>query len=984
MVYKIHPGIGVARVGDSPSDWYIGPETWPEPDPPYGGYRDAEGRIKRQAGRFRVFDHSGSVPVPVDDADVTWTVVLGPSSTGPSATLLGPNKVQTLATTPLGGSSSLVSWGEIRTDSEGHLLVLSGIVGGTFDGAGCGKISAEIGGMQALSAWIIIVAPGWAPYRRPSRSMYDFLLDLAGAPLPSPLLFVRDIYPILRGFEIGDGNLPMGSTAEHTLASSLPVGAPGQQSYCVQRLITPRQSQIVTAWINGTFDATSWPSSPPPPMPSLADPAELDRGPLSRLGAGGYEAWGQTAFLPFLDPADPLRLSFAAPNQYPVSFSGTSGWPGDDCHMEWPEIWDTPGTPSGNLHYEPDLWQRRGFVVRQGGSTVYVQDNPGAQSLAYVMQLTRELDFGNVRVGQTETAALVFEIAYEAAGVTFTLTLPSWLTGPSTYSVPAQGSSDVTTEYIPISYDAGVPGPPLSGTIVVQQGSGGPTFSIPVRATPVAAVPTEVVFALDYSSSMNDLCADNMTKITKLRDALDTFLLLARTTDGVGAAAFSTGALAPLAVSPVASSTLHAYALASPAGSTSIGAGINSAVGLLNAAAASYSESALIVVTDGMENTAPLINDAVGGIPDATRVFSIGVGRPQDVNTSTLQALCGNQGGYLLLTGSLDSSVEAMLLEKYFLRILGNATNLETLLDPEIVLEAGRIERIPFLVTEFDRSFDAILLSREREFIGFALEAPDGSLVTPATLEGFPGNHYKTGNNTVYYRVRLPLPLGNAPLVQAGTWHILLTLRRPETHLISEELTHTFLREPQTRAPSPAQSKQVRCQTIVHAESDLRFTATAQQLDLAPGSPVLLEAQLSLRAKPFTGKTGVTAHVQGPANMTTVIALSPEGSGRFTGKLEPIRPGLYSITIAAQGVTPKAHQFRREHFATAAVIDGRTGMGGAGCGCGPCSFLSCLLARHPEWEWIERFRALGLAVKAFAECCNPHAKNAARERGPKG
>src|SRR5262245_39734235 len=40
MPFKIHPGLGVARGGDSPTEWFIGPETADEPKPPPGGYKD--------------------------------------------------------------------------------------------------------------------------------------------------------------------------------------------------------------------------------------------------------------------------------------------------------------------------------------------------------------------------------------------------------------------------------------------------------------------------------------------------------------------------------------------------------------------------------------------------------------------------------------------------------------------------------------------------------------------------------------------------------------------------------------------------------------------------------------------------------------------------------------------------------------------------------------------------------------------------------
>src|SRR5215813_191666 len=76
----IHPAIGVARVGNSPDQYYLGPEI------PGGlpiapeGYKDASGAMKRQAARFRVFglDAKGAVvrELTADEADIRWTVHL--------------------------------------------------------------------------------------------------------------------------------------------------------------------------------------------------------------------------------------------------------------------------------------------------------------------------------------------------------------------------------------------------------------------------------------------------------------------------------------------------------------------------------------------------------------------------------------------------------------------------------------------------------------------------------------------------------------------------------------------------------------------------------------------------------------------------------------------------------------------------------------------------------------------------------------------
>jgi hypothetical protein len=79
MTFKIHPAIGIARVGDSPDEFYLAPEgpgdlpiecnasgiTTPDAqgiEPVITTFKDSQGRIKRQAARFRVFAYDESNP----------------------------------------------------------------------------------------------------------------------------------------------------------------------------------------------------------------------------------------------------------------------------------------------------------------------------------------------------------------------------------------------------------------------------------------------------------------------------------------------------------------------------------------------------------------------------------------------------------------------------------------------------------------------------------------------------------------------------------------------------------------------------------------------------------------------------------------------------------------------------------------------------------------------------------------------------------
>jgi hypothetical protein len=163
----IHPAIGVARMGNSRHDFYVGPEvTEPLPQPP-GFMHDASGALKREAARFRVYgyDAAGNVvrELTTHDADVRWTVHVAnhkaawyqwqialdiPEAAGTvlplrNATVTGADRAglvidpgprsiggawQGGAAYALNGAfqGTPVNLGEIRTDEAGRLLFLGG------------------------------------------------------------------------------------------------------------------------------------------------------------------------------------------------------------------------------------------------------------------------------------------------------------------------------------------------------------------------------------------------------------------------------------------------------------------------------------------------------------------------------------------------------------------------------------------------------------------------------------------------------------------------------------------------------------------------------------------------------------------------------------------------------------------------------------------------------------------------------------------
>lgn len=80
--YKVYPPIGIARVGNAPEKFYIGPEKYrglptnPDGNPfTQDDFRDGQGRMCRQAARFHIFHGDEEVSLNTPGVkSITWTV----------------------------------------------------------------------------------------------------------------------------------------------------------------------------------------------------------------------------------------------------------------------------------------------------------------------------------------------------------------------------------------------------------------------------------------------------------------------------------------------------------------------------------------------------------------------------------------------------------------------------------------------------------------------------------------------------------------------------------------------------------------------------------------------------------------------------------------------------------------------------------------------------------------------------------------------
>ncbi|WP_052262184.1 LodA/GoxA family CTQ-dependent oxidase [Pseudoalteromonas luteoviolacea] len=285
--YYVYPAIGIARVGNSESKFFVGPEVpHQEVNPNYTGdnfgscyeagslqnlpgssldFKDAEGKVKRQAARFRIFEVSdcgNNVREITDkDAKIEWRVNLANRKSinyqfenamdlgklskdcklrNDFITNLDERKKKLLIKpsqckiqgcnqsdkpayqfndgTFFAGTSyeTQVYLGELRTDSEGRLLVLGGLGHSasynnspitTFannetwhddisDGTVRATVTIDNKPIEAEPAMVAVTPPNFAPGMPGVITMYDVVSDLL-LDANTKTEFYRDIYPIL-------------------------------------------------------------------------------------------------------------------------------------------------------------------------------------------------------------------------------------------------------------------------------------------------------------------------------------------------------------------------------------------------------------------------------------------------------------------------------------------------------------------------------------------------------------------------------------------------------------------------------------------------------------------------------------------------------------------------------------------------------------------------------------------------------------------
>ena len=580
-----------------------------------------------------------------------------------------------------------------------------------------------------------------------------------------------------------------------------------------------------------------------------------------------------------------------------------------------------------------------------------------------VTLVTPAVDFKDIPegvggVGVTTHRPALFEIG---SCTPVTLQVTAGPTGgfglPQGASLVVNPGQVVSEGRIWVAYTSTTAGATASGSMTVQAIETGESWIIPITANTVARPKTAVALVLDHSGSMSEDAGDSTTKVKKLREAAKTFVDVMLAGDGLGLVRFDDTAQVVMNIDDVAvngglAKTTIDGPQFDPAGGTSIGDGLQKGSLALAAAPAGFIVKAMVLLTDGMENTSPLISSVSGLITANT--FAVGLGKASNVDVGKLELLTGTHEGYLLVTGALTND-QTFRLQKYFLQVLAGVTNANIVLDPGGVLHKGAEHRIPFSLTEADYGADVILLATEPRAISFQLETPDGQRIDPGAASIEPNISFVVTPQVSYYRMGLPALPADAEGSHGGRWHAVLRLAGRA--------------EVVAGAAAQSGARAMPYNLIVHSYSNLQFNARLAQPARLPPSNFLLDATLTEYGVPVEQRAQVWADMTRPDGSRRRIDLSETGPGRFSASTTETTTGLYVFRVRAGGLTMSERTFTREKTLTGVVGQDPAGHVDPNGGSDLCKWVECLAdGKVLQPSALDQLKALGIDGRALLKC----------------
>ncbi|MFF0436562.1 trypsin-like peptidase domain-containing protein [Streptomyces sp. NPDC004327] len=285
---------------------------------------------------------------------------------------------------------------------------------------------------------------------------------------------------------------------------------------------------------------------------------------------------------------------------------------------------------------------------------------------------------------------------------------------------------------------------------------------------PGPQVNRDVMVVVDRSGSMQDKSGTgrDRTKIEEARDAASLFVRLVRAGTGnrLGLVSFSTTASSPVdfALAPVTDATKNTLTGPAPftggvvggltpGGATTIGGGLAAARGQFPAPGTN--PRSVLLLTDGLQNTPPMIADVEGSLAGID-VNAIGFGTETSLDGALLTRLTQDHDGLYTRAGN------GLALKKFFGLAFGNIFEAGALMDPEADMPAAirRSDPIPFHVCGEEALTVIVGWDNPDGELQISLRTPAGDYVSASSTSGL-----------TWCFVRVPLPYGQQ---RDGQWTV--------------------------------------------------------------------------------------------------------------------------------------------------------------------------------------------------------------------
>ncbi|MFK7786445.1 MAG: tyrosinase family protein [Crocinitomicaceae bacterium] len=547
------------------------------------------------------------------------------------------------------------------------------------------------------------------------------------------------------------------------------------------------------------------------------------------------------------------------------------------------------------------------------------------------------VNFNDIPSGDTASRAAVFNV-YGCSDATIRVKAGFEPADPFSILYPVSGQitashspEPYTTVRIWIGYTAGTANVAVpNGSVTFECVESGQEFEFVITANSIVRPRVAVMLALDQSGSMNsDAGTSGLRRVDVLKDAATKFMEVIPFDNGVGLIRFDHDAYPTndatypgLAITRISNDLDRVAGIAAvsshqtnPGGATSVGDGIQLARDLIDAIPnADYEEKALIVFTDGHENSPVTIDSVSGSIND--RTFAIGLGNESQVDTNALNSLTNGTGGYLKLTGILSSSIDDYFrVPKYFLQILAGVTNNNIILDPTGYINSQQVIKIPFVVNEADLDATVILLV-DHQVVDMRIETPNGDIIDPSNASTL-GIEYHVGQTSKNYKFSLPVafPSDN----HTGVWNVILNVDPKAYKKVISRLSDN-----ETAASNSLAAHGAKYSVIINTYSNLKMSPTIHQNGLEPGSTITLHSVLTEYGLPIEQRANIHVEIVRPDASQFTLSLNEIEPGIFENTFVANLSGTYQCRFLASGATIRGSQFTREQTLNASAFHDRT------------------------------------------------------------